>query len=76
MWTSNSNVPTWQIEGGMPRLLRLDPDAAARENVAGGEQTAAMVATGAIPELIAPFGLDRFERGDLTAEKGAAAVGH
>lgn len=41
-----------------------------------GEQTAAMVATGAVPDLIAPFGLDRFARGDLTAEKGAAAVGH
>ena len=41
-----------------------------------GEQTAAMIATSSIPPLIAPFGLDRFERGDLTAEKGAAAVGH
>ncbi len=41
-----------------------------------GEQTAALVATGRVPELIAPFGLDRFARGDLTAEKGAAAVGH
>jgi streptogramin lyase len=25
VWTSNSNVPAWQIEGGMPRVLRLDP---------------------------------------------------
>jgi streptogramin lyase len=25
VWTSNSNAPTWQIEGGIPRLLRLDP---------------------------------------------------
>jgi streptogramin lyase len=25
VWTSNSNAPAWQIEGGMPRLLRLDP---------------------------------------------------
>jgi streptogramin lyase len=25
VWTSNSNAPTWQIEGGMPRVLRLDP---------------------------------------------------
>lgn len=41
-----------------------------------GEQTAELVATGNIPALIAPFGLDRFGRGDLTAEKGAAAVGH
>jgi len=41
-----------------------------------GEQTAAMIATQSIPTLIEPFGLDRFESGDLTAEKGAAAVGH
>jgi streptogramin lyase len=26
VWTSNSNLPAWQIEGGMPRVLRLDPD--------------------------------------------------
>jgi len=26
VWTSNSNVPTWQIEGGLPRILRLSPD--------------------------------------------------
>ena len=25
VWASNSNVPTWQIEGGFPRVLRLDP---------------------------------------------------
>jgi streptogramin lyase len=25
IWTSNSNLPAWQIEGGMPRILRLDP---------------------------------------------------
>lgn len=41
-----------------------------------GEQVAAMIATGAVPELITSFGLERFERGTLTAEKGAAAVGH
>ena len=41
-----------------------------------GEQTAQLVATGKTPPLIAGFGLDRFGRGDLTAEKGAAAVGH
>lgn len=41
-----------------------------------GEQTAQLLATGVVPELIAPFSLDRFARGDLTAEKGAAAVGH
>ncbi|MCZ6784702.1 MAG: carboxypeptidase regulatory-like domain-containing protein [Proteobacteria bacterium] len=26
IWTSNSNAPTWQIEGGVARVLRLDPD--------------------------------------------------
>jgi streptogramin lyase len=25
VWTSNSNAPTWQIEGGYPRVIRLDP---------------------------------------------------
>jgi streptogramin lyase len=25
VWTSNSNLPAWQIEGGIPRILRLDP---------------------------------------------------
>jgi streptogramin lyase len=29
VWTSNSNLPTWQVEGGFPRVLRLDPGAAA-----------------------------------------------
>jgi streptogramin lyase len=28
VWTSNSNLPTWQIENGYPRVLRLDPDGA------------------------------------------------
>ena len=23
VWTSNSNLPAWQIEGGMPRIIRL-----------------------------------------------------
>ena len=41
-----------------------------------GEQTAELVATGQTPELIAAFGYDRFSEGTLTAEKGAAAVGH
>ena len=27
VWTSNSNMPAWQIEGQMPRVLRLDPHA-------------------------------------------------
>ncbi len=25
VWASNSNLPTWQVEGGFPRVLRLDP---------------------------------------------------
>lgn len=41
-----------------------------------GEQTAELIATGRTPELIAAFGYDRFREGTLTAEKGAAAVGH
>ena len=24
VWTSNSNLPTWQVEGGYPRVLRVD----------------------------------------------------
>ena len=30
VWTSNSNSPAWQIEGGMPQVLRLDPDGEAQ----------------------------------------------
>jgi sarcosine oxidase subunit beta len=41
-----------------------------------GEAIAATIANGSPPELIAAFGLDRFARGDLVGEKGAAAVGH
>jgi streptogramin lyase len=29
VWTSNSNMPTWQIEGALPRVVRLDPSALA-----------------------------------------------
>jgi sugar lactone lactonase YvrE len=25
VWTSNSNAPTWQIEGGVPKVIRIDP---------------------------------------------------
>ncbi len=28
VWTSSSNSPTWQIEDGVPRALRLDPEGA------------------------------------------------
>jgi len=31
VWTSNSNLPAWQIEGGMPRILRLTPAPSALE---------------------------------------------
>jgi len=41
-----------------------------------GEAVAEMIANGRPGALIAPFGLHRFEAGSLTAEKGAAAVGH
>lgn len=41
-----------------------------------GEQLAACIATGEVPELIAPFALSRFAAGGLVGEKGAAAVGH
>ena len=41
-----------------------------------GEALAACLATGRTPELIRPFALERFARGDLVGEKGAAAVGH
>jgi sarcosine oxidase subunit beta len=41
-----------------------------------GEVMAECIATGHTPELIAGFGLDRFERGALMGEKGAASVGH
>ena len=41
-----------------------------------GESVADMIAHGRPGELIATFGLDRFATGTLTAEKGAAAVGH
>jgi streptogramin lyase len=34
VWTSNSNTPTWQIERGQPRVIRLDPGAAAADRQA------------------------------------------
>ena len=30
VWTSNSNTPTWQVERGWPRVIRLDPRIATR----------------------------------------------
>jgi sarcosine oxidase, subunit beta len=41
-----------------------------------GEAMAACIADRRPPEIIATFGLDRFEAGRLVGEKGAAAVGH
>ena len=41
-----------------------------------GEAMAETIATGAPPEIISAFGLDRFATGRLVGEKGAAAVGH
>jgi streptogramin lyase len=35
VWTSNSNSPAWQIEGGQPRVIRLTPDAAPSTAFAG-----------------------------------------
>lgn len=31
VWTSNSNMPSWQIEDGKPKVLRLDPRGSAAE---------------------------------------------
>ena len=41
-----------------------------------GRRLAETIATGKVPDLIAPFALERFERGDLIGEKAAAAVSH
>jgi sarcosine oxidase subunit beta len=41
-----------------------------------GKTMSHTIATGAPHPLITGFGLDRFERFELTGEKGAAAVGH
>jgi sarcosine oxidase, subunit beta len=41
-----------------------------------GEAMADCIAHGRPPELIAPFGLERFAEGRLVGERGAAAVGH
>jgi sarcosine oxidase subunit beta len=41
-----------------------------------GEAMAQCIANGRTPQPIAGFALDRFERGELMGEKGAASVGH
>jgi sarcosine oxidase subunit beta len=41
-----------------------------------GKRMAEAIATNRTPDLIAPFGYDRFFNGKLVGEKGAASVGH
>jgi len=41
---------------------------------AGGEQMAELIASGETPELIAPFGLDRFARDRTMADRGSAGT--
>lgn len=41
---------------------------------AGGEQLAALIATGRVPDLIAPFGLDRFAEDRILADAGSAGT--
>lgn len=41
---------------------------------AGGEQMAELIASGRIPDLIAPFALDRFERDRTMADRGSAGT--
>lgn len=38
VWTSNSNAPAWQIETGIPRIIRLDPNGNVDERRASLEQ--------------------------------------
>jgi sarcosine oxidase subunit beta len=40
----------------------------------GGEQMAELIATGKTPELIAPFGLDRFARDRVMADRGSSGT--
>lgn len=41
-----------------------------------GRRVAEAIATGVVPELIRPFTIERFARGELIGEKAAAAVSH
>jgi streptogramin lyase len=50
VWTSNSNAPTWQIEGLLPRVLRLDP---------GGVRSEAHARSEAQPSVAAGRGRPR-----------------
>ena len=40
----------------------------------GGEQMAELIATGSVPDLIAPFALDRFARDRTMADRGSAGT--
>jgi len=41
---------------------------------AAGEAMASLIATGTVPDLIAPFALDRFERDRTLADRGSAGT--
>ena len=41
---------------------------------AGGEAMAALIATGEVPSLIAPFGLDRFLNDRTLSDRGSAGT--
>jgi sarcosine oxidase subunit beta len=43
---------------------------------AAAKSMASLIATGDVPELIRPFGLDRFAEGRLVNESAASSVGH
>jgi streptogramin lyase len=38
VWTSNSNSPAWQIEGGFPRVIRLDLDGSESASLSAGSE--------------------------------------
>jgi streptogramin lyase len=47
VWTSNSNLPAWQIDGGVPKVIRLEPDGAVlgvRLALQAGDEPADVVA--------------------------------
>jgi streptogramin lyase len=48
VWTSNSNAPAWQIETGMPKVIRLDP---AWQPEGAAAQRAALVVPGSPEHL-------------------------
>jgi len=46
VWTSNSNLPAWQIDGGMPKMIRLEPESlrlGVRLALQAGDQPADLV---------------------------------